>query len=299
MYLFHDPPYFTDFPRKQDELAKDILRAINGEYSAILCYEELSKKANTQGEKEQIREIQQDEKRHYKEFIKIFKSLTGTVPAPKTTEKCPADYRKGLKAAFKDEQDTVDFYLDIADKADDPNIKRIFQRAAADEQNHAVWFLYFVNSTVSDRHFRQTGNFGAAGALNAATLTLPQMLTYAMQDEYLAQTRYNIILQKFGEIRTFSRIKQAELRHIAALQPLFQTYGVPLPPDTSGMYASVPETIKDAYAAGVQGEIDNIAIYDKFLTYNLPSDVQFVFTSLRNASLNHLAAFERGLARQL
>ncbi|GAA3314104.1 hypothetical protein GCM10020331_005840 [Ectobacillus funiculus] len=39
---------------------------------------------------------------------------------------------------------TVDFfYLDIADKAQDSYIKKQFRRAATDEQNHAVWFLYF------------------------------------------------------------------------------------------------------------------------------------------------------------
>ncbi|WP_421378840.1 ferritin family protein [Bacillus salacetis] len=299
MYLYHDPPYLTDSSRIQKELADDIQRAINGEYTAILCYEELSKQAKTSEAKELILEIQQDEKRHYKEFTNFYKRLTGKKPVPKITEECAKQYRRGLQAAFKDEQNTVDFYLDIADKTDDPVIKKIFQRAAADEQNHAVWFLYLLTSPTSNRLFRQTINFGAEGAINTSALSLAQMLTYAMQDEYLAQTRYNLILQKFGEIRTFSRIKQAELRHIAALQPLFQGYGVPLPPDTSTMYASIPETIKDAYAAGVKGEIDNIAMYDKFLTYQLPEDVQFVFTQLRNASLNHLAAFERGLARNL
>ncbi|RIW35092.1 DUF2202 domain-containing protein [Bacillus salacetis] len=297
MYNYLDPPYWTGWPKRQKELAGDIQRAINGEYSAILCYEELSKRAKTQAEMEQILEIQQDEKRHYKEFISIYKKLTGSNPVPKVTEECPKQYRKGLHAAFKDEQDTVDFYLEIAEKTDDPYIMRTFQRAAADEQNHAVWFLYFLNSAYSGRYLRQTADFGAEGAINAASLTVPQMLTYAMQDEYLAQTRYNIILEKFGQIRTFSRIKEAEKRHIAALQPFFSQYGVPIPPDTSGMYATVPKTLKDAYAAGVKGEIDNIAMYDKFLTYNLPVDMQFVFTQLRNASFNHLAAFERGLAR--
>ena len=297
MYFHHDPPYLTDSYRVQNELAKDIQMAINGEYSAILCYEELSKKAKTQDEKEQILEIQQDEKRHYKEFTKIYKSLTGTKPVPKITEECPEQYRKGLQAAFKDEQETVDFYLDIADKANDKTIERVFQRAAADEQNHAVWFMFFLTTSVSNRFFRQTVNYGAKGALNATSLTLPQMLTFAMQDEYLAQTKYNLVLQKFGEVRTFSRIKQAELRHLAALQPFFQSLSIPFPPDISRMYATVPETIKDAYAAGVEGEIDNIAMYEKFLTYDLPAEVRFVFTNLRNASQNHLAAFKRGLAR--
>ncbi|WP_252189357.1 ferritin-like domain-containing protein [Rossellomorea vietnamensis] len=140
-------------------------------------------------------------------------------------------------------------------------------------------------------------DYGAKGALAAASLSVPQMLNYAMQDEYLAQARYDRILENFGNVRTFLQIKEAELRHITALQTLFQRYGLPLPEDQSQSYTTTPDSLKSAYAAGVQGEIDNIAMYDRFLTFNLPQDVRIVFTQLRNASQNHLAAFERGLAR--
>ncbi|TRM11479.1 DUF2202 domain-containing protein [Lentibacillus cibarius] len=145
--------------------------------------------------------------------------------------------------------------------------------------------------------FRQIENYGALAALNASTLTLPQMLTYALQDEYLAQARYNNILNKFGYIRTFAQIKEAEMRHINALLPLFDRYQIPLPEDTSYSLIVSPENIKAAYAVGVQGEIDNISMYDKFLSLNIPNDIRFVFSQLRNASVNHLAAFERGLER--
>ena len=33
--------------------------------------------------------------------------------------------------------------MEVADGASDRSIKEAFRRAAADEQNHAVWFLYF------------------------------------------------------------------------------------------------------------------------------------------------------------
>ncbi|MBK5441663.1 hypothetical protein JFU13_01025 [Peribacillus sp. TH24] len=36
------------------------------------------------------------------------------------------------------------FYLGIADEVTNPSIKEAFRRAAADEQNHAVWFLYYL-----------------------------------------------------------------------------------------------------------------------------------------------------------
>ncbi|SFJ26228.1 Rubrerythrin [Thermoflavimicrobium dichotomicum] len=88
-------------------------------------------------------EIYEDEVRHYRIFSKIYTRLTGRQPSPAITEPCPKNYKEGLKIAFKDEQETVDFYLDIADRAKDKYIQHIFRRAAADEQNHAVWFLYF------------------------------------------------------------------------------------------------------------------------------------------------------------
>lgn len=126
-----------------DYFIKDIIKAINGEYSAIACYSKLAELASTEEERKQILEIRKDEINHYQTFSQIFVGLTGTQPKPEITETCPASYKGGLQSAIKDEQNTVDFYLDIAEKAQDPYIKKKFKRAAADEQNHAVWFLYY------------------------------------------------------------------------------------------------------------------------------------------------------------
>ncbi|WP_229751877.1 ferritin-like domain-containing protein [Marinithermofilum abyssi] len=125
------------------DLIQDIAKAINGEYSAISCYAQLAEMAPTEEEKKQILEIRGDEILHYREFSAIYTRLTGRQPTPRITELCPENYCQGLQFAFKDEQETVDFYLDIVDKARDPHIKNRFRRAAADEQNHAVWFLYY------------------------------------------------------------------------------------------------------------------------------------------------------------
>jgi rubrerythrin len=64
-------------------------------------------------------------------------------PDVKVMEECPNTYVEGLEYALEDEQKTVDFYLDIAEETNNPYIKEIFRRATADEQNHAVWFLYY------------------------------------------------------------------------------------------------------------------------------------------------------------
>lgn len=126
-----------------DSLVQDILKAINGQYSAIACYTSLAEKAPTEEERKQILEIRKDEISHYKAFSQIFVAMTGAQPNPRIIETCPTNYKDGVEFALKDEQATVDFYLDIAEKAHEPYTRETFRRAAADEQNHAVWFLYF------------------------------------------------------------------------------------------------------------------------------------------------------------
>jgi rubrerythrin len=126
-------------------LANDIMKAINGQYSAIACYEQLAKLAPTNKERERIMEIRADEQRHLDQFVQIYISLTGRQPTPQKTEECAKEYKHGLEAAIEDEQMTVDFYMEIADRAMNPQIRETFRRAAKDEQNHAVWFLYFYS----------------------------------------------------------------------------------------------------------------------------------------------------------
>ncbi len=148
-YFYPYVPQYNDYYHMRDDsqLVNDIQKAINAEYSAVACYEKLSKLAPTEDEKNKILEIQSDEKRHLEEFSKIYTNLTGRKPSYQITEECPDNYSKGIEFAFKDEQEAVDSYLDIGDKANDSIIKERFRRAAADEQNHAVWFLFFIKKS--------------------------------------------------------------------------------------------------------------------------------------------------------
>ena len=136
---------------------------------------------------------------------------------------------------------------------------------------------------------------GARAALADRQLTLAKMLTYALQDEYLARAEYRLIIEHFGSKRPFSNIIQAEEQHIALLIPLLKQYGVPLPSDAYDLPA--PDTFPAALQAGVKAEEENIAMYDLFLRQELPDPVRQVFTHLRDASYNHLRAFERNLGK--
>ena len=142
--------------------------------------------------------------------------------------------------------------------------------------------------------------YGAAGTLklNDKELTLPKMLVFAIEDEYLARGEYQKVMEKFGSRRPFSNIIKAEERHIAWLQPLFAKYGVALPPDRGLELAKVPATFADALRIGVDAEVTNIAMYERFLKKDLPDDVRDVFNRLMAGSKNHLAAFKReGISR--
>ena len=121
---------YYDWYRQNDKLISDIEKAINGEYSAISCYAKLANMAPNQVEQKQILEIRNDEIKHFHNFVQIYTNLTGRQPKPQITEDCPNTYLQGLEFAIQDEQKDV-------------HLKELLRRIAADEQNHAVWFLYY------------------------------------------------------------------------------------------------------------------------------------------------------------
>jgi hypothetical protein len=157
--------------------------------------------------------------------------------------------------------------------------------------------LFIVTLTLFSTASLLADDFGARGALSAENLTLARMLTYALQDEYLARAEYAAIMQEYGPIRPFSNIIRSEERHISWLVPLFEQYGFEIPEDDASDHVVIPENIKTALEIGVQAELDNIAMYEVFLEENLPEDVRDVFNRLMAASKNHLEAFRRGLRR--
>lgn len=134
----------------------------------------------------------------------------------------------------------------------------------------------------------------SAAALSDNELSLGTMLTLALQDEYLARGEYQKIMEKYGPRRPFSNIIKAEERHIAELLPLFDKYGVTRPADRGLELAKVPDTFSACLQAGVEAEIANISMYERFLKRELPADVRAVFEHLLAGSRNHLEAFQRG-----
>lgn len=148
-----------------------------------------------------------------------------------------------------------------------------------------------IASVSADSTFDDTASYIELGEDG---YTVEEMLTAAIQDEYLAQATYAAIIAAYGEIRPFTNVVAAEQTHIDLLLPLFEAYGIAVPENEAAASVAVPESITAALSTGVDAETANIAMYDAFLAVeDLPEDVATVFAYLRNASLNHLNAFSR------
>lgn len=167
-----------------------------------------------------------------------------------------------------------------------------------------AWTMFIALMTVGNVVFAaNTGTvYGSGAAKRDTDLSLQDMLTYAIQDEYMAKAEYVAIMAQFGTIRPFSNIMEAEKSHISWLEQAFKTYNIPIPKDEASSYVVVPKTLTEAYEAGVQAEIENIAMYERFLSHPLLqnpkyADLKTLFTNLKNASENHLRAFKNQLGR--
>lgn len=139
--------------------------------------------------------------------------------------------------------------------------------------------------------------YGAIGALSDANLTLADMLAYAVQDEYLAHGEYEAIIELFGNRNPYVNIMVSEEAHLSFLESVYDSYNIEFPEDESKDQLILPENLLEAAQTGVKAELDNIAMYERFLEYELPDNIRQVFEALKNGSESHLVAFQRQVER--
>jgi hypothetical protein len=124
------------------------------------------------------------------------------------------------------------------------------------------------------------------------------MVLEALDDEYKARALYRLVIKAFGPVPPFINIVEAEDTHARALEELCARYGIPLPPDDWEAKLQPPSSVLEACRAGVEGEIENIAMYDRFLRETEEPEVRALFQRLQARSREaHLPAFERYVAR--
>lgn len=130
--------------------------------------------------------------------------------------------------------------------------------------------------------------YGAVRAKLDNNLTLENMLIYAIEDEYLARTEYELALKALGDEKPFNSIINSEVHHINWLKELIQKYNVEVPEDRSKEFLKEPSSLDEALQYGIHAEIENIDMYERFLSLEIPDDVRTVFKKLQDASKGHL-----------
>jgi hypothetical protein len=128
---------------------------------------------------------------------------------------------------------------------------------------------------------------------------LKSLLLEALDDERKAEATYEAIIERFGPVRPFINIVGAETRHSSAIERQMRRVGMAVPENDWAQRVSPPATVVAACEAGIQGEIENIAMYDRLLLDVDDASVRQTFENLRTASLeNHLPAFRRCYRRE-
>lgn len=126
-----------------------------------------------------------------------------------------------------------------------------------------------------------------------------QGLRDALDDEYKSFAIYAQVVADFSPVGPFVNIVEAEARHFSALRALFAEYGITPPKDRWRGAAPRFASVHAACEAAVQGEIDNVAIYDRVLQSTARADIIAVYRGLREASLyRHLPAFRHCVERK-
>ncbi|CAE10615.1 ferritin-like domain-containing protein [Wolinella succinogenes] len=128
------------------------------------------------------------------------------------------------------------------------------------------------------------------------SLTQEEAIILALEDEFRAFETYKAIAIKFQSEIPFGRIVESEARHIEALMRAARRLGVAIPPNRFAGAITPPNSLQEAYALGVEAEIENIALYDRLLPAAQDAEVRDIFYRLQAASYNHhLPAFRAHL----
>ncbi len=136
--------------------------------------------------------------------------------------------------------------------------------------------------------------FGCTGQASSLSEEEKTALGLAIDDEYKARATYAGVISKFGNVRPFTNIIDAEEQHISSLKSLYSAYGLEVPEDKWAGNAPEFDSVQEACAAGVQAEIENAALYENISKTVDNQDILDVFERLGKASEeNHLPAFQR------
>jgi hypothetical protein len=164
-------------------------------------------------------------------------------------------------------------------------------------------------ATIGSQQASYSGDNAQAVNLSAAEVN---WLTYMREEEKLARDVY-LYLYGTSNLRSFNNIAKSEQRHTDAIKSLMDNYGIPDPaantgkgeftnPELQALYNELisrgSASLIEALKAGILVEKTDIADLDKAIASTAQSEINNVYTNLKNGSLNHLQAFNSNLANR-
>jgi len=133
-------------------------------------------------------------------------------------------------------------------------------------------------------------------------MTTPDIKTIlldALDDERKAEATYAAVIEKFGPLRPFINIVEAEGRHSEAIKRQLRRLGHEIPANRWAGQGVAPASLALACEQAIRSEVENIALYDRLIPLISDDTVREVLENLQAASRdNHLPAFSRCMARE-
>jgi len=135
----------TPYKSLEEALAL-IKQAVSGEREDELFYDYLIAEAPTEEDKEVIRSIRDDERRHNRMFRSIYQAYTGETlpPSTDTAFERPASYSEGLRRALFGELGAVERYRNIRAGLPDRYYRDMVFEILTDELKHASKYNYLI-----------------------------------------------------------------------------------------------------------------------------------------------------------
>ena len=117
------------------------------------------------------------------------------------------------------------------------------------------------------------------------------------EGEYAAYAMYTAVIDTYGDVEPYVTIREAEARHIAALERQLDKYGIEYPSENPYLgTVEAPASLQEGAIAWEEGEMANVGLYDRLIEAISASsylDIVCVLNNLRSASLDaHLPAFQ-------
>ncbi|MDM5155699.1 ferritin-like domain-containing protein [Bacillus sp. DX1.1] len=149
MYNVH-PYYYNYLTRGPEgtyqEVLQAILKAVQGEATAIEFYARLANEAPNAKHKQAVLHALEDEKIHLQLFTQLYSTLTGQQPTYQIVPVQYASYKEGLERAYEDELEAYEEYRNAFLLTQNQTIRDVFLRAFTDEIEHAMRFGFLQSS---------------------------------------------------------------------------------------------------------------------------------------------------------